>query len=383
MVDASTADPPCPYEKSEEWRWCLPAMRLRGSRQGQGDRPQVPAVGGRAQPRQLVLLELGTGTDGRRRRVRRGGFPDAQVRVGGVGAVVWPGRESADGRMATRGSPARRRCRPIASESGGTGPSGPWSGPYPAKGNQRRLMLRVLVARLFVQLLGHGVWRFDDDSWRAPLAQLTEGLRPRAEDGIPDEAVEHVTAVTPVCMGLLLNEASLTGGAPHDLLAARTWQVVKERVARAETDIAAELLIPPRLAHAHVLGRSGRERLLDLAHSVDPVALIAAELAEEELTLESDHGIHRVTGRFSNPVPVASRVAPLLGRHLETVLVHAVVDGRWTFVAWRRPHLAVAGSRAMWPGWRVYRVPRSAIPESRLIGGEGPPRAGLVAGPVR
>ncbi|GAA4368606.1 hypothetical protein GCM10023088_17800 [Actinomadura verrucosospora] len=124
-----------------------------------------------------------------------------------------------------------------------------------------------------------------------------------------------MTAVTAVCMGLLLSEASLTGGAPHDLLAARTWRAVKERVAGAQTDIAADLLIPPRLAHAHVLGSSGWERLLDLAHSDDPVALIAAEFAEEELTLESDHGIHRVTGRFSNPVPVAARVTTLLGRH--------------------------------------------------------------------
>ncbi|MFC6882510.1 MULTISPECIES: hypothetical protein [Actinomadura] len=252
----------------------------------------------------------------------------------------------------------------------------------PREGESGPLMLRVLVARLFVQLLGHGVWRFDDDSWRAPLARLTEGLVPRAQDEIPDEAVQHVTAVTAVCMGLLLSEASLTGGAPHDLLAARTWEAVKERVAEAETDIAEDLLIPPRLAHAHVLGRSGWERLLDLAHSDDPVALIAAELADEQLTLESDHGIYLVTGKFSNPVPVAARVAALLGRHLENVLVHAVTDGRWTFVAWQRPHLAVAGSRAMWPGWRVYRVPPSGTPESRLTGGEGPPRAGLVAGPV-
>ncbi|MFD0691637.1 hypothetical protein [Actinomadura fibrosa] len=252
----------------------------------------------------------------------------------------------------------------------------------PREGEPALLMLRVLVARLFVQLLGHGVWRFDDDSWRAPLARLTQGLVPRAADEIPDEAFQHVTAVTAVCMGLLLSEASLTGGAPHDLLAARTWQTVKERVAEAETDIAEDLLIPPRLAHAHVLSRSRWERLLDLAHSDDPVALIAAELVGEELTLESDHGIYLISGKFSNPVPVAARVAALLGRHLETVLVHAVADGRWTFIAWRRPYLAVAGSRAMWPGWRVYRVPPSATPESRLTGGEGPPRAGLVAGPV-
>ncbi|TDD40562.1 hypothetical protein E1287_00905 [Actinomadura sp. KC06] len=244
------------------------------------------------------------------------------------------------------------------------------------------MMLRVLVARLFVQLLGHGVWELDDDTWRAPLARLAEGLAPRPEDDVPDEAVQHVTAVTAVCMGLLLGGASLTGGTLHDLLAARTWQAVKDRVSVAETDVVGDLLIPPRLAHANVLSRSGWERLLDLARSDDPVALITAELAADELILESDRGIYRVTGRFTNPVPVAARVATLLGRHLETVLVHAVTGDRWTLVAWRRPHLVVAGSRAMWPGWRVYRVPPSGTPESRLTGGEGPPRAGLVAGPV-
>ncbi|TDB85675.1 hypothetical protein E1264_20420 [Actinomadura sp. KC216] len=252
----------------------------------------------------------------------------------------------------------------------------------PAGREPAPMMLRVLVARLFVQLLGHGVWELDDDSWRAPLARLAEGLVPRAEDEVPDEAVQHVTAVTAVCMGLLLGGASLTGGTPHDLLGARTWQAVKDRVSAAEADLAGDLLIPPRLAHAVVLGRSGWERLLDLARSDDPVALIIAELAEDELTLEADRGIYRVTGRFTNPVPVAARVATLLGRHLETVLVHAVTGGRWTFVAWRRPRLVVAGSRAMWPGWRVYQVPPSGTPESRLTGAEGPPRAGLVAGPV-
>ncbi|TYK44603.1 hypothetical protein [Actinomadura decatromicini] len=244
------------------------------------------------------------------------------------------------------------------------------------------MMLRLLVARLFVQLLAHGVWELDDDSWREPLALLTASLVPRAEDEVPDEAVQHVTAVTAVCMGLLLDGASLTGGKPGDLLAADIWEVVKERVAGAETELAEDLLIPPRLPHATVLSRSGWERLLDLARSDDPIALITAELEDEELRLEADHGIYRVTGRFTNPVPVAARVATLLGDHLETALVLAVTGGRWTFVAWCRPLLVVAGSRAMWPGWRVYRLPPSGTPAARLTGSEGPPRIGLVAGPV-
>lgn len=141
------------------------------------------------------------------------------------------------------------------------------------------MMLRVLVARLFVQLLGHGVWELGDDSWREPLARLTRGLKPRSEDDVPDEAVQHVTAVTAVCMGLVLSDASLTGGTAADILAARTWQAVREHVSSAETDLAKDLLIPPKLPHAHVLGRAGWERLLDLARTDDPVAPIIAELA--------------------------------------------------------------------------------------------------------
>ncbi|WP_242911416.1 hypothetical protein [Actinomadura terrae] len=243
------------------------------------------------------------------------------------------------------------------------------------------ITLRTLVARLFVQLLGHGVWRHGDDSWRAPLARLAQGLVVHPEDEVPDEAAQHVTVVTAVCMGLLRSGASLTGGSTADLLAARTWQAVREQVSAADPDLAGDLLVPPRLPHAHVLGRAEWEDLIDLARADDPVAPIRAELAEEDLTLELDGGLYRVTGRFSNPVPVAARVATLLGRHLDTALVHAVTGGRWAFVVWRPPHLVLAAA-PLWPGWRVYRVSPPGTPESRLGGGEGLPRTGLVGGPV-
>ena len=113
-----------------------------------------------------------------------------------------------------------------------------------------------------------------------------------------------------------------------------------------------------------------------------PLIPIIGDLAREYQTLEPDGDVYRVTGAFVNPIPVAARIATLLGLHLDTALVHAVAGSRWAFVAWRPPHLVVVGSPSMWPGWRLYNAPPSSTPVSRLSGGESPPRSGLVAGPV-
>ncbi|REE95641.1 hypothetical protein [Thermomonospora umbrina] len=243
------------------------------------------------------------------------------------------------------------------------------------------LMVRILVARLFVQLLAHGVWDLTDDSWRGHLARLTGGLMPGRHDDLPVEAVEQARTLTAVCMGLLRSGVALTGGTPADLIAARTWRAVRGVIAEVNAEAAGDLLIPPVLPRAHVLGRSEWEGLLDLAADHDPLAPVVSELAEDGLELEYIDGLHRVTGRFRNPVPVAARIATLLEDHLETALVHAVADGRWAFVAWRRPHLVLAVA-PLGNSWRVYRVDQPATPESRL-GGEGLPQTGLIGRAVR
>lgn len=243
------------------------------------------------------------------------------------------------------------------------------------------LLVRILVARLFVQLLAHGVWELDDDSWRRDLARLTQVLTPTDVDDAPEQSFQHVAALTAVCMGLLRSEALFTGGAPEDILAAQTWSHVREVVAGAEAELADDLLIRPVLPHAHVLGQLELENLIALANA-DPAAPIEEELLAAGWELERRGGIYRVTGSFRNPIPVAAQVATLLADHVETVVVHATGDGSGAFIVWRRPDLVLA-SAPRGNAWRIYRVTEPATPESRLSGGgEGITRTGLVGAPV-
>ncbi|WP_026405346.1 hypothetical protein [Actinomadura rifamycini] len=250
----------------------------------------------------------------------------------------------------------------------------------PEKGAAAPIMMRVLLARQFVRLLARGVWETGDESWREPMARITRALVPEPADDLPDEAVEHVTALTAVCMGLLRGGVSLTGGGPHDLLAADTWDVVRVRIVGARPERAATLFIPPAVPHARVLSRWEFERLADLA--VDPLAAALDELAAEKLHVEHDAGLYRVTGSFGNPIRAAGRVATRLGRHVDTVLVHAIGDRGAAFVAWHRPYLVLASSHT-WRGWRLYRLSGLVTPETRLSGDGGPPTIGLVGKPVR
>lgn len=252
----------------------------------------------------------------------------------------------------------------------------------PGQGEPAPMAMRILIARLFVQLLAHGVWDLDDDSWREDLARLTHGLVPGPHDDLPDEAVGHVAALAAVCMGLLRSGISFTGGAPADILAARTWQAVKDLIVQADVELAEDLLISPRLPRAYVLSRAEWWRLLELATDDDPIAPIVADLARDGLIVENGDGLYRVTGKFRNPIPVAARVATLLGPHLDVALVHAVADGRWAFIAWQRPLLVLACA-PMGSTWRVYEVRQPATPESRLSGSEGFPQTGLIGKPVR
>jgi hypothetical protein len=243
------------------------------------------------------------------------------------------------------------------------------------------LLVRILVARLFAQLLGHGVWAPNDDSWRRSLARLTQVLTPTDPDDAPEQSFQHVAALTAVCMGLLRSGASLTGGTPEDILAAQTWSRVREVIARTDAGLADDLLIRPVRPYAHVLSKPELEDLIALANA-DPATQIEEELLTAGWELERRGEIYRVTGSFRNPIPVAARVATLLADYVETVVVHATAHGNGAFIAWRRPDLVLA-SAPQGNAWRVYRVTGPATPDSRLAGGgEGITRTGLVGSPV-
>ena len=221
--------------------------------------------------------------------------------------------------------------------------------------------------RITVQLLAHGIWDLDDDSWRDMLARLTAHLIPEHDEDVPPEAWRLAATLAAVGMGLLRSGASLAGGTPSDLLAGRTWECVKSFVAEADPDLAGDLLISPVHARAVVLNGSELEDTILLAMDDDPASLVAAEFAGRGWKVERDGPVYRVSGGFTNPVSAAAHVATQLGQHVDDlVLVFARAADRWAFIAWGRPDLVLAHV----PGstWGLYRIDGSFTSASRFTG---------------
>ncbi|GHC81746.1 hypothetical protein GCM10007079_22020 [Nocardiopsis terrae] len=104
---------------------------------------------------------------------------------------------------------------------------------------------------------------------------------------------------------------------------------------------------------------------------------VAADLEASGWSLEYDAGMHRVYGGFTNPIPVVAQVAELLEKHVDTVHVHAEGPKGWALIVWKRPMMLLA-SAPRGSAWRLYRVDPPATPSSRLGGGEGVSRVGLL-----
>jgi hypothetical protein len=242
------------------------------------------------------------------------------------------------------------------------------------------LAYRALIVRIMIQLLAHGVWDPDDESWREVLTQLAVNLVPRPADHDPGPVRQLVAALAAVCLGLLHSGVAMSGGTPGGVLAARAWRKLGPLVADADPDLVADLLISPVQAQAVTLNLSELEEIIYLAMDDDPAALLISELAERGWELSYDGLMYRVTGSFTNPLNVAAQVATRLGASLGAVLVHAQARNRWAFMAWHRPGLLLASA----PGhaWRMYRIDGAVTPESRFAGGEGIPAAGMVGRPV-
>jgi hypothetical protein len=240
---------------------------------------------------------------------------------------------------------------------------------------------RLLTARFMILLLAFGVWDAGDQSWRDLLAELASHLVPGPGRDVPGQVRQLAYTYTAIIMGLLRGGASLSGAAHADLLAARTWRLVKDSVAEADPELASDLLITPHQSRAVVLTSSELEEAILLAMEDDPASLLADELAEHGWQLDHDGVMYRVSGSFSNPVAAAARVATQLGQHLGIVLVYARSEGRWAVIAWRKPDLVLAYV----PGntWRLYRIEGSFTPMSRLAGGEGLTSIGMIGRPVR
>lgn len=223
------------------------------------------------------------------------------------------------------------------------------------------------------------------------LGALTERLSPaRVVLGVPgswpaedrDEAVRSLAAagvaatVRPVSEGFP-EHGGLVEWTAHDQHSALTCGAnlnALTRTANARTSLELGLIFPTTVSPAPAPAPAD---LTPSPREDGYLTQVASELEASGWSLEYDAGIHRVHGSFTNPVPVAAQVAELLEKHVDTVYVHAEGPKGWALIVWNRPKLLLASA----PGgsaWRLYRVDPPATPASRLGGGQGLSRVGLL-----
>lgn len=221
------------------------------------------------------------------------------------------------------------------------------------------------------------------------LGALTERLAPaRVVLGVPgswpvedhDAAADSLAAagveatVRPVSEGFP-EHGGLLEWTAHDQHSALTCGAnlnALTRTANARTSLELGLIFPTTV--------SPQPAPKDLTPSPEEdgyLPQVASELEASGWSLEYDAGIHRVHGSFTNPVPVAAQVAELLEKHVDTVYVLAEGPKGWALIVWNRPMLLLA-SAPRGSAWRLYRVDPPATPSSRLGGGEGLSRVGLL-----
>ncbi|WP_017586749.1 hypothetical protein [Nocardiopsis ganjiahuensis] len=221
------------------------------------------------------------------------------------------------------------------------------------------------------------------------LTALTERLSPaRVTLGVPgswsaedrDEASRSLAAAgveataRPVAEGFP-QHGGLIEWTAHDRHCALTCGAdltALTRTATARTSLELGLIFPTTVSP-----EPATEDLTASPEEDGYLTRVAAELEASGWTLEYDAGVHRVHGSFTNPVPVAAQVAELLEKHVDTVHVHAEGPKGWALIVWNRPKLLLA-SAPRGSAWRLYRVDPPATPSSRLGGGEGLSRVGLL-----
>jgi hypothetical protein len=93
------------------------------------------------------------------------------------------------------------------------------------------------------------------------------------------------------------------------------------------------------------------------------------EFADAGWDVGFDDGLWEISGSFTNPVPIAARVADRLGQADDgTVLVRAQGKGKWVFVAWRAPHLVLLIQDQQI--WRTYTFTPPASPGTGFASGD-------------
>jgi hypothetical protein len=231
--------------------------------------------------------------------------------------------------------------------------------------------LRMIVAKLYVDLLAAGVWQ-TDPSWRGELNELVHVLPPTDEEyqDLPGQAVDVANSLTAVCVALLLQDASLSGTHEHDRIARTAWQRTRNWIAFADPHLMADYLYPPNAEHARVAGEAEITSLIEFTTDAedDPDALLRMAFQNADIPATRLDGAWVVDGAFRNPRRFAARTATIAGA---PCVVLARNKTRSTIIVFDDRTVAVAESAVR--RWRVYPLGPASTPLSLLGGDDGLP----------
>lgn len=251
--------------------------------------------------------------------------------------------------------------------------------PTPTSAVLPALPLRMTVGALYLELLAAGVWGVDD-GWRTELADIVAALTadPAERAEAPEQSHPYLGSLLAVCLALLLQDASLHGGAPADVVARRAWEAAHERAARADPTIVEAMLLTSTQADARLATPSEVAVVAGLALNAldDPHAESLAGLASDGFDIERHDGVWIVRGKVRNTLRVAARVVTELDTP-DSVAAVATNVGRTTIMLRRGDLLVMADS--ILRRWRTYLIGWPSTPMSLFAGGDGVPSTRQVA----
>jgi hypothetical protein len=235
------------------------------------------------------------------------------------------------------------------------------------------LLLRMTVARVYLDLLAAGIWT-TDQSWRAELCHLVAALvaGESTDADVPGQAESFLASLVAVCLALLTRDASLYGGGERDLIAQKAWNDAKECAAFAEPELVEGYLRQPAQPYAQVATATEVQAVIDLATEAadDPHAELRAALEQEGISATLIDGVWVIDNDHHNPRRQAARVATLAIPRC-AVLVRA--SSGVTVIL--RDGLALALGESSPPLWRICRLSPLGTPTSLLGDEDGLPRA--------
>lgn len=235
------------------------------------------------------------------------------------------------------------------------------------------LELRMLVARIYLDLLAAGIWD-TDQSWRAELRDVVVTLAstPLDTEDVPGQEQSFLASLLAVCLALLLQDATLHGGGTRDLIARTAWVEARKWAAFAEPALVERYLYLPKQPYAQVASDTQVQAVIDLATEAedDPHAELRATFEQEGLTVHLIDGVWVIDDDRRTPRRHAARVATLAGPRCAVLARNA---SKAAVIVRDGPTVAVAESAV--PRWRIYQLSPLGTPQSLLGGDEGVPPA--------